>query len=56
MRCPNCGKDMCHCTWDEMQQAYQIMRRQESEKRIRDGEPTVVEREAARIKGFCTIR
>lgn len=51
MRCPNCGAyrmAACRCTWSEMQQAAEILRRQEAEKRRKRGEQTVVEAEHER--------
>ena len=43
MTCPNCGGCGCHCTWDEMAHAIQIIREQEREHRRKTGRKTVIE-------------
>ena len=49
MNCPNCGSyGRCNCTWDEIQEAMKIIRRQQAEFRRKIGRPTVVEQEEIR--------
>ncbi len=49
MPCPNCGSYQrlgpCLCTWDEIEQAVKIKRRQQREFRRKIGRPTVIERD-----------
>lgn len=48
--CENCGRNafFCHCTWEEMRQAREIIRRREATERRAKGKPTLVEQEAAK--------
>lgn len=50
--CPNCGayRRNCYCTYEEMEKAYQILRRREKERRRALGKKTVIEEEAGKFR------
>ncbi len=51
MHCPNCGRVVCHCTWDEMGCAVDIVRKREREERRKADKPTVIEQEDQKTVG-----
>jgi hypothetical protein len=44
-RCPNCDEvsALCLCTWDEIQEAQEIRRRQDRDQRLSEGKPVLVD-------------